>query len=394
MKIEVVSDFDHSDLNQIWCSLLKRYHIDNFFLTYRCMSTWWKHFGGNGKQLKLLIAKKRNDIVALAPFWSETIYIAKIFPLNIWKWVGSQYISPDHLEFIYDPRDAEDTAKSFADFLEHSLNQWDIVQLESLPKDSLFLKALIDVTKKEKRGKIFIQNVHRGEICPYIVLPDSYDEFSAKLSNNFRYKLRRAYKEWNRQGYQFRYREQPHELAEAFESFVILHRKRWQLDGKQGNFANPKLLAFHQELLQQNDGIWKPMFFEIIGKEGIVASLYAFVSTSKFFYYQMGYDPRFRNNRFIPGKVLIDWSIRYAISKQIHEFDLLRGDEPFKYDWRPWVRVRHEPFYYVFNHSFGSQMYARWKILRHELARLIRHKSDSQQTLVSNFNPQLTYRLK
>ncbi|MDQ7065676.1 MAG: GNAT family N-acetyltransferase [candidate division KSB1 bacterium] len=371
MNVRVITDYQKVNLRDQWNSLVAKCN-DNFFLTYEVVSAWWRHFSRNGRELRILLFEKGDELVGIAPFFTETIRMASILPAKCWYWLGVERLSPDHMDLIYSPEHAEELVDAFIQYLESHIDEWDAIHLQFMREESAFLTALL---KRIHGRKIFLRKYHTGEVCPFISLPESYETFYEKLKGSFRYRLRRGYKEWQRRNFTFQYNDDSKKLAASFKNFVRLHQMRWQMQGKQGNFHLSNLIDFHQEILHSRDIPWKPVFFEIVNEHDVVASLYTFMSSSKFFYYQMGYDPKYRQNRLLPGKLLLDQAIRFAISKRLKEFDFLRGNERYKFEWKPWVSVRREPSYLLFHQSFASLLYAAGKVLRYKAARKLKRSN-------------------
>ena len=59
--------------------------------------------------------------------------------------------------------------------------------------------------------------------------------------------------------------------------------------------------------------------------------MYGFSYNGQFYFYQHGFDDRYRNHSI--GLVLMALTIRAAIDEGAHTFDMLWGTEPYKWLW-------------------------------------------------------------
>ena len=66
------------------------------------------------------------------------------------------------------------------------------------------------------------------------------------------------------------------------------------------------------------------------------ASLYAFRYNHVFYFYQSGFDPAY--GKYSVGLVTMALSIKAAIEEGAEEYDFLRGDERYKFQWTNTVR--------------------------------------------------------
>ena len=67
-----------------------------------------------------------------------------------------------------------------------------------------------------------------------------------------------------------------------------------------------------------------------------VAALYGFFYQRVFYFYQSGYDPRYRKHSV--GLVTMGLAIKSAIEDGAEEYDMLHGDESYKFQWAKDVR--------------------------------------------------------
>jgi CelD/BcsL family acetyltransferase involved in cellulose biosynthesis len=61
------------------------------------------------------------------------------------------------------------------------------------------------------------------------------------------------------------------------------------------------------------------------------AAVYGFLRNGKFYFYQSGFDPAYRNSSV--GLVALALTIRHSIEDNATEFDFLHGNEEYKFRW-------------------------------------------------------------
>jgi CelD/BcsL family acetyltransferase involved in cellulose biosynthesis len=119
------------------------------------------------------------------------------------------------------------------------------------------------------------------------------------------------------------------EIAAALPTLWRLHHARWA--GKGGSHAvdGPLVERFHaaaaRALARRG---WARLY--LLHVEGAPrAALYGFERGGRFAYYQLGYDPAWRQRSV--GTVVLGAAIEDAFHRGLAEFDFLRGDEAYKH---------------------------------------------------------------
>ena len=122
------------------------------------------------------------------------------------------------------------------------------------------------------------------------------------------------------------------EIDTAFDKFEKLYASRKESVDVENKFEKaPGYKKFHRLLAKRfSEKGWLHLAFLKIGDQEVAAE-YTFKYLDTLYSYQCGFDSAFgKNNVF---KVLRSYVIEDAIQSGIKEFDLLRGEEPYKYDW-------------------------------------------------------------
>jgi len=113
--------------------------------------------------------------------------------------------------------------------------------------------------------------------------------------------------------------------------FIKLHQKRWNSQGLPGAFANEKFRDFHLEIADLFDRRgWLGLYFLMVNDEPVSAQ-YTFEYKLKVYYYLAGFNPEFSD--YSVGNLTTMFLLKECIKRGFKEYDMMRGDEPYKMFW-------------------------------------------------------------
>ena len=182
-------------------------------------------------------------------------------------------------------------------------------------------------------------NVEREDVCPVLTIPygADLDGLLATLGKKERHEIRRKVRRAETAG-TVELIESADPLADL-EAFIDLHQARW---GERGLFPptpggeqSRRFIRRLFELFGAPSGAhaagWSVHlgFLTVAGRR-IGAEIH-FETPDSVLYYNAGVDPDARD--FSPGVLLVERLVRRAIERGKCRFDLLRGNEPYKYEW-------------------------------------------------------------
>ncbi|HUG30639.1 MAG TPA: GNAT family N-acetyltransferase [Candidatus Limnocylindria bacterium] len=219
---------------------------------------------------------------------------------------------------------------------------WAAVDLRRLRQADPATDALATVLGHREIADGWTLNVEREDVCPVIRLPEGadLDGFLATLGKKERHEIRRKVRRAEAIG--------PVELVESvdpladLDAFIDLHQARW---GAQGLFPSTpggdQSRVFMRRLFELFGTASTPttapaahatihLSFLTVGGRRIGAAIH-FETAGSILYYNAGVDPAARD--LSPGVVLLERLVRRAIERGKCRVDLLRGDEPYKYEW-------------------------------------------------------------
>jgi CelD/BcsL family acetyltransferase involved in cellulose biosynthesis len=175
--------------------------------------------------------------------------------------------------------------------------------------------------------------VARTDVCPFIALEgQTFESYLATLGPSHRYNFRRRQRQLQRD-FTMRFARVTTEVErrKAMSILVALHNRRWQPRGGSTAFYDADLVAFHEALSRLLlDCGWLRLFVLWLDDRP-ASALYGFAYRGKFYFYQCGFELDF--GRYSTGLVTMGLSIAEAIAEGAVEFDLLHGDERYKFLW-------------------------------------------------------------
>jgi CelD/BcsL family acetyltransferase involved in cellulose biosynthesis len=206
-----------------------------------------------------------------------------------------------------------------------SRSDWDICDFRSLAPESSILAGVQDHPK-------YVMRMLPQDSYQRVLLPSTWEEYESHLGRKLSYQLRaesrRRVKYFGVDGLRIATAET---FKEDFEAFIGLHTKRWNLKGKPGLYGDPlQADAFYRKCAELHSRgkvrLYTVWFGGVPG-----GALLAFQDLTRICFYSCGFDEEFK--KFQPVKVLIARAIQDGISLGLKEFNLMKGDEPYKEVW-------------------------------------------------------------
>jgi CelD/BcsL family acetyltransferase involved in cellulose biosynthesis len=335
LSVEIVDDPVRLErITPEWRALLARSDNDQPTLSPLWVLTWWNVFGDSkGRRLRVVLFRDGGRLVGLAPLlWRRAFYPPGI-PVRRIELIGSgeteaDETCSDYIGIIAERGAEQGVARTLARLLRaNALDRWDDLILPAMSSESV-MTSLLNVAMTELGGVRY--QVSTG--CPYIPLPQRWDEYLGQLSSSSRYKVRRSirdFERWAGDEVRVRVAETPAQLEEGRAILHALHRERWAENGQDGVFTSMRFRAFHDAVMP---GLLAQEALELLWIEARgrpVAALYNIVWNGKVHFYQSG------RSTDVPGKVRPGlaahaYAIQRAISRGRREYDFLAGTSDYK----------------------------------------------------------------
>ena len=318
MQIDDVTDataFDSGELEADWQRLVQDNDAATPFQTWEWCSSWWKH-RGRGK-LYILRARDGQETVGILPL---VITRWRMTPLRQLRFVGAP-LSDYQMPIVRADR-ALECAQAFYARLAERRAWWDFCDFADQPEGSALTEA--DPGQLSRRNTF-----HR--VCPVIPLAPKWDQFLAGLGKSMRTTIGRRRRQLAKTFRTEVALAGADDLEASMTELFRLHNARWQKRGAAGAFADPGIQAFHQDVARRflERGWLRLHLYRVDGRVG--AAFYCFRFGARVFYYLSGFDLEL--GKFSIGNVAMSYAIEHAIGEGAREFDLLRGDESYKFAW-------------------------------------------------------------
>jgi CelD/BcsL family acetyltransferase involved in cellulose biosynthesis len=279
----------------------------NIFATWEFAATWWEHFGAGRRLLTVGCRDSGGELFAILP-----LYLWRRRPLRVMRFIGNG--AGDILGPVCLQERHEDAARALRGLLEIAPWDWDVFVGENLPGD------------QDWPGRLGGQVIRR-EGHPVLRWDGSFEHFLDQRSGNFRRQVRDRERRLAGR-YRMRYRLSDSTTLEAdLDVLFRLHEARL---GAHSSFAGCRKAfqrAFAQRALECG---WLRLWtLELDDRPVAVEYGFRFGGVESF--YQTGRVSDSELQRASVGMTLLVHTVRSACDDGIHEFDFLRGDEPYKY---------------------------------------------------------------
>jgi len=308
------------NLSEAWETLHTQSPTATLFNHPRWVAVWWKHFGHDGDLRLITVEDEKGTLLGLAPLYVDRQKTGA--PLL--RLLGGIEVC-DYLDILVSPGRETEVAQALFDCWAVDDDTCPaILDLHSIPENSPTCQIF-----REMAGQHAFSYLETTEdVCPVILLPDTWDTYLASLSKKQRHEIRRKRRKVEQQAdVSWFFVEHADRLHKATEDFIALH----QLSSKdKEDFMTPVMQDFFRDLAAMafRAGWLKLAFMRLNGE--LAASYFCFDYRNHFMVYNSGYDPSLYPE-LSPGIVLITYCIEEAIRLGRSHFDFLRGDEVYKF---------------------------------------------------------------
>jgi len=336
--IDLVTDgASFAALEQEWSALLVESPGDTLFLSWEWLFTWWRHLGSHLRPA-LLTVRDEGRLQAVAPFVRHGWQPRR---LRFHKTVGflgaplhAGNVGSDYLDVVV----RRDSTHALAELVAEIAARGEVLDLAQVRGEGSAagtLAASLGLAGWEVRSS-------PAGVCPVVDLRGhTWESYLLTRGREHRYAVQRKLRALKRRfQVSFEPARTEGERADALRVLIDLHERRWSEKGSSDAFHTPALRAFHEDFTRLALGRgWLRLF--VLRLDGIAAAaLYALRYGETFFFYQAGFDPAF--GRWGVGTAALALSIESAIGEGAKAYDLLHGEEEYKFHWangtRPLLR--------------------------------------------------------
>lgn len=347
------------------------------YMTFEWLTGWWKHFGRHPKRkLFVIVIYSGSELIGLAPLF---LGISSVGPMvfqrrlhlmgsgvddNELLGFADDYGYSDLLDFIAHPDYREIVAEYISELLFVNSMNVDVVCLQHVSDDSFVMTHIFP----RLENRINELRLEKTDECPYLILPDSMDEYKDKQlgSSSRRRRFRKNLKPVNKK-YAVEKITAWEKVKERLEILIELHQERWNNRGYPGAFFDERHRAFMMgmsKLACKKGWLW---FAEARddNKFGAVRMVLKYNET--YYDWLSGFDDSSSISKYRPGLGLLSLLIKEGIESGARKVEFLRGSERYKFDFTPRAR---------YNWRMTIPFYARKSLFRSLLNRTLNNLAE------------------
>jgi CelD/BcsL family acetyltransferase involved in cellulose biosynthesis len=362
IRIELLtSDEEFWALAPEWNALLAASSTKSVFMTWEWISTWWKVFG-RGYSLRIYLARQpeTGTLLGLLPFALREYTVIDHTIYRELTIMGSEGAAPDHLDCVLRKGHEQSVMRAFTRHVWSEQLDWDSIKLVSMASKAYASESF---TSQMNHRYYHIHHV----VSPYIRLPASWDNYRRTLSKNMRYNIGRYERKLEKEApgqVVYRRVRQEEDLPDAMNLLFRLHSEVRQAKG--GSYiGDAQPLEFHKTVARRllSKGWLRLYLLTVSGND--IAALFCINCDNVVSFYTTGYSLDWSS--YSPGRLLIAYAIRQSIEEGAYEFDFLRGNEKYKFNWTDDYRL---DFYFRIPRSMLGNLAIRGYSLARSFKRL------------------------
>jgi CelD/BcsL family acetyltransferase involved in cellulose biosynthesis len=295
-----------AELSGAWSQIAARRSPASIFLTPEWIAAAREH--DSAEAVTLAVGDAPHGIAALARDVDGTL-----------RFAGGELT--DEQDVVAPAGEERSVATAVADWIAGERPQR--IRLEFVPEAAPTLEAIGSVLAT--RG----YEVERSRLItsPRLGLPGDFETYVQSLGKKERHELRRKIRRLeNATQATFRWASDA-ERGGTLDRFFSLHRLS---RGEKADFMTPDVERFFRDIADALAPLGRLRLGVLRAHGQDAAVLFAFAYRGTLALYNAAYDPALASLSI--GIVSHAWAIREAIAERFDTYDLLRGDEPYKYD--------------------------------------------------------------
>jgi CelD/BcsL family acetyltransferase involved in cellulose biosynthesis len=290
----------------------------NAFVSPEWLRAWLSHYGEGREVQVAVVSSDDGGLLGLMPFEIGGRRVSRTARI-----AGASLA--DYLHPVAEPGDEPEVARCSVAALVADAPGWGALVLDNIDADAAWSQAEL----AGPGGRPLRRRERSASVLPFAPLPGGYDEYLAGRSASFRRQLRRLDRRLEEAAkIELRQTRDEAELAADMATFFRLHFGRWE--GRGGSsLAAGSARAFHESFAAAalRAGWLRLLVLEADGVP--IAAFYGWRLGERYAFYQAGFDADW--SKFSVGLVLHGRVVEAAIAEGAAEYDMLLGDEAYKF---------------------------------------------------------------
>ncbi len=308
-----------AEVEDQWREMENSSAVPTVFQTFDWLQCWSEFLDRTGNMF-ILAVYEGDAVLGIAPLFFRRFSLKGLPLFRILHIAGAP--ESDYQSLILRNGREEET---LAALVRHIAKlRWDIAWFSDLYPETPTDLLLTGFLRREKFS--ILKKKHTP--CPFIQLPDTFENYRKTLSKNARQNTTKFCNRVERLGsVSYDKISRTEDIPSAMREFMRLHEQQWQTRGQTGALNTPEVRSFHVAVAQRLERYLDLRQLKI--DEKLVASTYSYDFHGKRGLYLPGLDMEYRY--YSLGHVMITYGIRDAIENGMEEYDFMRGDEKYKY---------------------------------------------------------------
>jgi CelD/BcsL family acetyltransferase involved in cellulose biosynthesis len=314
-------------LRDQWQPLLDRSKPNHVFMTWEWFFTWWKHFG-HGRELFVIVVENQGETIGILPLMLFVEHGRRACKFRYLHFIGFRFEFRwnDWMDVIGVRK--EEVIRAAMEYLQGCQHLWDYLDLWDIPEDSdtlIILPRLADRLGFPYRTELCAS-------CPYLPTTSDWElYYGSHPPKKVTKDLERQIKRLTAGGDLKVEHLAATNPVVSLNSLFDLHQRREIVTDRLPMFSRERFRSFYRDLAEAFPREW--LDYSVLKLNGTpIAAHFGFRYNNKLYFLTPAFDPDYRT--YSPGKILLRYLIQHCfVNDGIHEFDFLRGDEPYKYQW-------------------------------------------------------------
>jgi len=303
------------------------------FLSHPWIRLWWEHFGAD-QEFTAVIVRRGPLVVAGLPLALRRTRSG----LTVGEIVGTGPVATRGMGLAdkADPPVREDAPEAVSPLVVETLRRLDradVIDAKALGEASPFVGALASAGPRPAS----VRRLSRSR-SPYLPLPRTWEEYLGSRSGNFRKHLRKYWRRLEERGKVEVDRLDGARITAGLAEVFGAEEASWKGERGTNLFRAPELRAFFADVIPEMSARgWIDL--SVLRVDGHTAAYeLCFDLAGRVFSYNGGFRAEFAE--LSPGTALTAAVLEAACARGRLEYDMLRGEEPYKMRWA--TGVRHE----------------------------------------------------
>jgi CelD/BcsL family acetyltransferase involved in cellulose biosynthesis len=306
-----------------WDQLAARDPDATVFQRARWLKNWEAVLGGQ-RSMRTRTFHRGDELVGLLVETRELLRLPS-GPGELLRLAGGSEVT-DYLGPVCAPEDREEVADAYAAALVADRG-WDEAVLGGLAADTVWPELLAAAAVRHGLGVI---EADVEAVCPVLDLTGGFDGYLSRLPGRMRQELVRKSRKLSRDAGEYTVRPyDPRDAAQGIEDFLAQVRAGGDAD-KAAFFRRPEMERWFHALAEEYGADATLRIHRLdIGALNAAMTVSLVDTNGRWGLYNSAFDASLA--ALAPGMVLIWELIEQAADEGCTTFDLLRGDEPYKY---------------------------------------------------------------